>query len=296
MHKLDDFLALSQGDQRVAGFYDPAAPPTDLGEPARICEEATEQRWWDGKRCSGGLWNRAHFLAERVRALEIIREWRPFTTAFLQRHGRKPRLLEGMCGGGGCTRGFLLAGFEVHGVDRDDQPGYTLLPNCKFYRLDLSDKDAVRTLISDIRPDCLSASPPCQKFSSAWRMGGAASTSPDLLTPMREVFLEYPHLPYVLENVRGAKDAMLSPLEISGFSCGLGVARPRLWEAGGHHLPTSAGSAPALTSSWRPLLAAMFEDLLDGMGRLVEGKCVGAHGRMGRMKKGRSQDPLLLSR
>ncbi len=37
---------------------------------------------------------------------------------------KKPRLLDLFCGGGGAGYGYHLAGFEVVGVDIEDQPHY----------------------------------------------------------------------------------------------------------------------------------------------------------------------------
>jgi hypothetical protein len=283
---LDSFPLLSEGDQRVAGYRDPAIPLDPAVLPVRTQGGAEHGFLWDGQRCSGGLWNDVQFLHERRRSLEIVRQWRPFTQAFLARHRRKPRMLEGMAGGGGCTRGFLVAGFEVHGVDIVDQQGYTSLPFTHFHRCDLSNKQAVRELLNSIKPDCFSGSPPCQKFSSAWKMGGKPSSSPDLITPLREVMLEYPDIPYVIENVRGAREAMLDPVEFTGYLFGLATARPRLWEPGGLSLPLSPGQAPSAQDGWRSRLAGMLSDLQEGMGKLTQGKCVGARARISRMRDG----------
>ena len=284
--QLDTFPSLSEGDSRVAGYRDPAIPLDLSAPPVRTKGNADHGFPWDGQRCSGGLWNDTQFLLERRQSLEIVRLWRPFTQAFLARHQRRPRMLEGMAGGGGCTRGYLLAGFEVHGVDIVDQPGYTSLPFTHFHRCDLSDKQAVRELLGSTRPDCFFGSPPCQKFSSAWKMGGRPSSSPDLITPLREVMLKHPDIPYVIENVRGAREALLDPVELTGYLFGLATARPRLWESGGLSLPLQPGQTPSSGDGWRHLLQGMLSDLQEGMGKLTQGKCVGARARISRMKNG----------
>lgn len=142
----------------------------------------------------------------------------------------KPRLLDAFCGGGGCTRGYQRAGFRVTGVDVAWQPTYC---GDEFLRMDaletLRQPEALRANF-----DAIHASPPCQAFttmSNRWRGGGGrADEHPALIAEVRDR-LEATGLPYVIENVPGARAEMRGPVQLSGGMFGLGVHRPRLFEA-----------------------------------------------------------------
>jgi DNA (cytosine-5)-methyltransferase 1 len=62
------------------------------------------------------------------------------------------------------------------------------------------------------------------------RHKAAQSAWPKLIIPTREA-LEKTGLPYVIENVAGAKRHMRDPIKLSGGMFGLGVDRPRLFES-----------------------------------------------------------------
>jgi DNA (cytosine-5)-methyltransferase 1 len=76
--------------------------------------------------------------------------------------------------------------------------------------------------------DAIHASPPCQIFSAA-TPAWARKNHNDLLTPIRR-FLIATGLPYVIENVEGARRMMDAPLTICGSSFGLKIRRHRLFE------------------------------------------------------------------
>lgn len=130
----------------------------------------------------------------------------------------RPRALDLCCGAGGFSAGLHAAGFDVTGVDIDDQPDYP-------YRLIRGD-----ALTVDITGyDVVVASPPCQRWSTATPLD-RRDAHPDVLTPLRERLLSLPAgIPWVMENVPGAP--MRDPIWLCGSTLRLGVRRHRLFEA-----------------------------------------------------------------
>lgn len=139
----------------------------------------------------------------------------------------KPRLLDLFCGVGGAAMGYYRAGFEVVGIDIKPQPNYPF----DFHQGDALEFAAALGLGVF---DAIHASPPCQAFtqmSARWRgKGTAADDHVDLLTPTLEL-LRQMDLPWVVENVPGAKNYMSPTLILHGGMFGLGVHRPRLFES-----------------------------------------------------------------
>lgn len=88
--------------------------------------------------------------------------------------------------------GYAQAGFEVVGVDQHPQPHFPF----PFIQADAL--KVVRLLLDTGMFDAVHASPPCQKWTRANTQ--TKDEWPDLITPLREVFLEY-DIPYVIENV-----------------------------------------------------------------------------------------------
>lgn len=100
-----------------------------------------------------------------------------------------PRLLDLFCGAGGAAMGYHLAGFEVVGVDIDEQPNYPF----EFHRADAT------TFPLD-GYDAIHASPPCQHYAPVTRWRGTADGHPDLLLATVER-LKANGVPWVVENV-----------------------------------------------------------------------------------------------
>lgn len=151
--------------------------------------------------------------------------------------GKKPRLLDLFCGAGGAAMGYHRAGFEVVGVDIKPQPNYPAF--MEFHEADAL--EFASDYLTEIGPyrlgyfDAIHASPPCQAhttMSNRWRgAGGKADGHVNLIDETREL-LEATGLPYVIENVPGAREHMRSPVTISGASVGLErIVRPRLFES-----------------------------------------------------------------
>jgi DNA (cytosine-5)-methyltransferase 1 len=136
----------------------------------------------------------------------------------------KPRLLDLFCGAGGAGMGYHQAGFEVIGIDLAEQPRYPF----EFHQA-----DALTFPLEGF--DVVHASPPCQAhtpMSNRWRgKGTLADTRENLIPPTRARLLSA-GVPYVLENVVGARPSMrTSTVLLSGEMFGLAVHRPRLFES-----------------------------------------------------------------
>ena len=135
----------------------------------------------------------------------------------------RPKLLDLFCGAGGAAMGYHRAGFDVTGVDNRPQPRYPFT---------FIQADAMTFPLDGF--DAIHASPPCQAFtqmSARWRgKGTKADIHPDLLTPTLAI-LRTLGLPYIVENVQGAKAHMRATLVLHGGMFRLGVHRPRLFEA-----------------------------------------------------------------
>lgn len=138
----------------------------------------------------------------------------------------KPRLLDLFCCAGGAGEGYRRAGFHVTGVDIRPQPNYA---GDEFHQA-----DAMTYPLEGF--DAIHASPPCQGYStgvssrsSRW-VPTLGKDEPRLIEPLRER-LQRSGVPYVIENVVGARDAMRSPFLLCGSMFGLDIARHRLFES-----------------------------------------------------------------
>lgn len=141
--------------------------------------------------------------------------------------GNLVKILDLFCGAGGCSVGYHRSGFDVVGVDLYPQPRY---PHA-FHQA-----DALEWLEEHSTDgfDAIHASPPCQAhtaMSNRWRgTGGKADDHVDLIAATRAL-LERTGLPYVIENVPGARRMLRDPVTLNGGMFGLQVDRPRLFEA-----------------------------------------------------------------
>lgn len=129
----------------------------------------------------------------------------------------KPRLLDLFCGAGGASMGYYRAGFEVVGVDLNPQPNYPF----EFVQC-----DALEVSLNGF--DTIHASPPCQRFS-VMTPSKTKGNHPDLITLIRDR-LVLAEVPYVIENVGGAKKELRSPIMLCGMQFGLKVYRHRWFE------------------------------------------------------------------
>lgn len=146
------------------------------------------------------------------------------------------RILDLFCCQGGASRGYADAGFEVIGIDIEPQPRYPypfhqgdalkvlrdLLMSDTFGEpVELGGNEYV---LADF--DAIHASPPCQAYST---ITPDKSKHPELIEPVREL-LDATGLPYVIENVDGAKKHLHNPTRLCGSTFGLKVRRHRWFE------------------------------------------------------------------
>lgn len=121
---------------------------------------------------------------------------------------QRPKLLDLFCGAGGAARGYQQAGFYVVGVDIKPQPRYCGDEFIQADALEFLDAGGWKGF------DAIHASPPCQGYSIMRNLPWHREKEyPMLLDPVRSRLL-CTRLPWVMENVMGAK------LE-AGFLCGL---------------------------------------------------------------------------
>lgn len=130
------------------------------------------------------------------------------------------RLLDLFCGAGGAAVGYHRAGFEVVGCDIAPQPNYPFTAvRCSW--------DAIPIEEIRVRFDAVHASPPCQGYST---QTADPSKHSRLIDEVRERLIEV-GLPYVIENVEGARKHMRNPIRMCGSSFGLDVRRHRYFES-----------------------------------------------------------------
>jgi DNA (cytosine-5)-methyltransferase 1 len=151
--------------------------------------------------------------------------------------------LDLFCGAGGATKGLQRAGFRVVGVDIKPQPRY-----CGDV---FSQADAMEFDVSGF--DFVWASPPCQGYSiaSACRPG-VADKYPRLIDLVRG---KLNGVPYVIENVAGARSFLQSPVMLCGAMFNMDTYRHRLFEC---NLPIPQPDHPKHTikasraGHWKP--------------------------------------------
>lgn len=114
--------------------------------------------------------------------------------------------------------GYAQAGFDVVGVDIAPQSRYPF----EFHQADVFElsQGFMRTF------DAIHASPPCQ-FATELRHAPNTKQHPNLILPTR-LLLWSSGLPYVIENVEGAKEYLVSPTLLCGSMFDLGASSHQL--------------------------------------------------------------------
>lgn len=137
----------------------------------------------------------------------------------------KPRLLDLFCCAGGAAMGYHRAGFEVVGVDINPQPNYPF----KFVQ-----DDAIGYVLAHgWKFQAIHASPPCQAHTALKSLHqNAAYTEKHIdLIPHTRFALNAIGLPYIIENVTGARKTLINPVMLCGADFGLKVYRHRWFES-----------------------------------------------------------------
>lgn len=152
----------------------------------------------------------------------------------------RPLLLDLFCGAGGAAMGYFDAGFSgVVGVDIHAQPRYPF----DFFQGDAL--SVLREMNGHLPFEAIHASPPCQAYSVTKSLH--AAEYPRLIAETRELLLAT-GLPFVIENVEGARSELRDPIRLCGSSFGLGVRRHRLFECHGFEVglvpPCNHGEQP----------------------------------------------------
>jgi DNA (cytosine-5)-methyltransferase 1 len=137
----------------------------------------------------------------------------------------RPRLLDLFCGPGGAGTGYHRAGFDVVGVDIEDQPDYPF----SFVR-----GDALEYLEAHgDQFDAVHASPPCTEHSTLTRANpnrNNRTNTAGLLPATLEALAIRPAGMWVVENVMGA--VMPTDMVLCGSMFGLRVYRHRRFTIG----------------------------------------------------------------
>lgn len=141
--------------------------------------------------------------------------------------GREPWLLDLFCCQGGAANGYQRAGWRVFGIDLEPQPNYP------YHFEQANALDYLKGLIDCVtwpQFDAIHASPPCQ-FATVYGNNAAhvKDDHPNLIPATREL-LEAIGLPYVIENVEGARGHLIDPVRICGTGLGVRVRRHRYFE------------------------------------------------------------------
>jgi DNA (cytosine-5)-methyltransferase 1 len=137
------------------------------------------------------------------------------------------KLLDLYCGAGMASDGYIMAGWNVTGIDINPQP---------HYPYEFRQADALLVLENEwewinSEFDAVHASPPCQAHTRAKHLRdaqGGTSKYLDLLTPTLELLRSKITIPWVVENVPGAPGMEKAAVEC-GSSYGLGVRRHRMF-------------------------------------------------------------------
>jgi len=137
------------------------------------------------------------------------------------------RLLDLFCCAGGAGAGYARAGFTVTGVDVEPQ---------RRYPFTFHQRDVLTLSAGWIRDnfDAVHASPPCQGYTEMRHAPGTVGAP--LLIDETRTLLEATGLPWIIENVAGARWAMRDPVTLCGTMFGLGaigheLRRHRLFES-----------------------------------------------------------------
>ena len=132
------------------------------------------------------------------------------------------RALDFCCKAGGASTGLAAAGFDVTGLDIEPQPSYPF----EFLQADM-----LTCSVSFLRSfDFIWASPPCLAFTAYKRRKDHVKPAENLIPRVRALLLSA-DVPWVIENVGGARGELYDPVQLCGSSFGLDIRRHRYFES-----------------------------------------------------------------
>jgi len=142
----------------------------------------------------------------------------------------KMKMLDLFCCEGGAGMGYHMAGFDVTGIDIEQQPRYPFVFVCD---------DALEHLAEHGGEyDAVHASPPCQGYSHL-TPDAHKCKYPKLIPQLRDMLRQLGK-PYVIENVAGARHELENPVMLCGSMFGLRTQRHRYFETNFHIAAPSA--------------------------------------------------------
>lgn len=128
----------------------------------------------------------------------------------------RPLLLDLFCGAGGAAMGYHRAGFDVIGMDIENQPRYPF---------EFIQGDALTEWFDLSRVAAVHASPPCRDHTRLTQLHGETGTG-WMLAETRAMLTEWGK-PWVIENVVGAP--MRADFRLCGCMFGLPQLRRERW-------------------------------------------------------------------
>ena len=158
------------------------------------------------------------------------------------------KLLDLYCCAGGASVGYAEAGYEVTGVDIEDQP------DSPFTFIQASALDILKDRSFIEQFDVIAASPPCQNESTLTKgnrsRNGWEDEHVDMITPTRALLKTYDK-PYIIENV--ASSSLDADFMLCGLTFGLKVFRHRYFEISGFKVdaPKHPSHKGHRVSGWR---------------------------------------------
>lgn len=142
----------------------------------------------------------------------------------------KPLLYDVYSGAGGAAKGYMTAGFRVIGVDSETQLHYC---GDGFIQMDAFEFFERYRNGEYEQAAAFHASPPCQFYSvltpSQISQEEHRANHVNLIPPTRDA-LKATGVPFVIENVPGAKTVLDNPIRLCGSSFGLPIQRHRYFE------------------------------------------------------------------
>ena len=179
-------------------------------------------------QCTDGIASPADFDAQRRRAGRVLAWYRQYGELLRKLMGRAPEVVDLFCGQGGSSEGIRRAGLAPVGLDMSAQPQYSNRFGAeRFTQGDAYLPSAVREKFERHRAVGVSASPPCQPYSTVLADGATATAAPGI--PQAAALIRELGCPFWVENVLGA-DAEALPEKLTilrGQMFGLQVDRGR---------------------------------------------------------------------